>query len=668
MFRPAASNLRPANVQTIHVGAWQQGVISNYDIPRIPTAALASTYNTILTQDSVVRPAPSLIPYGAQPVGTVLGEIAEYRDTTVTPNINYRICMQVVSGVAKVYYSKDLGDWVAAGGSTTYSNTNKAHFVQINNKVMVMNGFNSLSYFDIPTKTIVPFVALSTPAAPTGTVSGGLTGSTFTITYRITANSTVGESVASTSLSKTVSTDRDMWDPSTQTITLNWTAVTSAVSYNVYMGIGGVGTEFLIASGITGLTYVDNGSAIQDNTHSYPLVDSTAGPKATRGDVINGDLWLSGIAGNIYSVIKGGTYPHTLDFTPANGGNTIPVNVGGKEIPVRVRLFRNNNGAAAIKTYCSGTNGKGKRFTLTPDSLTVGTQTISFYDVTEDSGEDGTTSPDAFIYYNDSNYYPSVDGFKTDGTLPQIQNIISTRRVSNTIQPDIATLNSDSMANCVGLGYQGRLYWAVPSNSLTNNQLWSFDLDRGGAWMKPIDVSADWMMLYNSNTVAAGGDGQIHFTVLQNNQILEFTYSVFTTMSGHAIATGGQSGQIFFSKDKRVCAKLLNVIFTFLRPVGTLNCGINGEFRNNPVATSQSETFGQSGTVVGWSEVAWSGRAWSQIIDVPTAFSSASGEVKIKVNKEVRWFNYDWNTTLAGTDYGLSDVVAEFVVTGIRDL
>jgi hypothetical protein len=115
----------------------------------------------------------------------------------------------------------------------------------------------------------VPFVALSTPAAPTGTVSGGLTGSTFTITYRITANSTVGESVASTSLSKTVSTDRDMWDPSTQTITLNWTAVTSAVSYNVYMGIGGVGTEFLIATSIM---------AAQSKTIPTPTHSSTLRP------------------------------------------------------------------------------------------------------------------------------------------------------------------------------------------------------------------------------------------------------------------------------------------------------------------------------------------------------------------------------------------------------
>ncbi len=668
MIQTSRVTLRPANVQTLPVGDWTKGVITASDVPRTPTDGLSSTYNTLLRQDGTVGPRPAMVLYGAQPLGTVLGEIYEYRDTTSIPNLNYRICMQIVGGVAKVYYSKDLGEWTLATGSTTFSTSAKAHFQQIGNVVLVMNGSDNLCTFNIATKTVVAFVALATPSAPTLTTNTGLTGSTFTITYRISANSTIGKTIASSVLSCPVSTDRDMWNQTTQSLAISWTAVPSAVSYNVYMGIGGAGTEFQIASGITGLMFTDNGSAYQDTTQSFPLVDSTAGPKASRADVINGQVFLSGIANDPYSVICGGYYPNTLDFSPANGGNTIPINVGGKELPVRVRLFRNNNGASAIKVYCSGTNGHGKRYTLTPNSITVGPQTVNFFDVTEDSGEDGTTSPDGIVYYNDSNYYPSTDGFKTDGTLPQIQNIISTRRVSNTIQPDIKTLNTDAMSGCVGLGVDGRLYYAVPSNSTTNNQIWVLDLDRGGAWMKPWNIAADWMMLYNSNTAANGGDGLTHFIVLVNNQIMEFTTSQFTSDNGVTFTTGGNSGQLFFSKDKRVCAKLLNVIFTFLRPAGTINVGVNGQFRDTPIAASNSGTYEPGNTVVGWSEVEWSAHEWSEVGAIPTTFSVASADIKVKVNKEVRWFEYSWNSQLPGTDYQLSSVVAEFVITGIRDL
>lgn len=670
MYNLPSGGLKPATVQTISLRNWGKGVISASDAPRTPVDGLLSAFNLVLQQDGTVGPRPSLVPYGTQPTGIIMGEIYEYRDTTVMPILNYRICIQVVSGVGHVYYSKDLGAWTLAGGGSAnaYDQDFKGHFLQVDNVVLVMNGDAPLSYFDIATHNIIPFVGLTTPSAPTLTTNTGLTGTTFTITFRIGANSTVGETISSAVLSVPVSTDRDMWNPGTQSLKISWTAVSGAASYTVYMGVGGAGTEFRIATGLTGTTYTDDGSAYQDTTSPFRLVDSTAGPRATRADLINGEVWLSGIVDDPYSVIKGGSYPNLLDFSPVNGGDTIPVNVGGKELPVRVRLFRNYNGAPAIKAYCSGTNGLGKRFTLTPDSITVANQTISFYDVTEDSGEAGTTSPDAFTYYNDSNYYPSVDGFKTDGTLPQLQNIISTRRTTNTIRTDMGSLNTEAMGGAVSLGYDGRIFYALPVSSTTNNQIWVLDLDRGGAWMKPWNIAADWLMLYNSNTSTEGGDGKTHQIVLQNNTIYELSYSRYTNDDGVTVVTNGQSGQIFFSKDKRVCAKLLNLIFTFLHPTGTISVGMNGQFRANAVAAATSKDYSPATAVVGWSESAWSARAWSQIINVPSTVSVASDDIKLKINKEVRWFDFNFSSVVPGTDYQLSDVVAEYVITGIRDL
>lgn len=669
MMKARGSSLRPAKIQTTSIKTWVGGQQSTNDVARLPNTGLFTTTNTYLRQNGTVRPRPSLVPYGAQPVGTVLGEISEFKDTTVVPNINYRICLMNVSGTVSAYYSKDLGDWTIATGKT-FSTSAVGHFFQINNDVGICTPTDNLSYLNISTKAVVPFTTLTTPTAPTLTTNTGLTGTTFTITYRVVAFSTVGKTIASGALSVPVSTDRDLWNSSTQSLQISWSAVTSAASYGIYMGTGGVGTEFLIAAGINGLTYTDNGTAFQDTRQPYPLVDSTAGPKAGRGDEINGQVYLCQITGDPYSVMVGGFYPNNLDFTPVNGGNTVPIGVGTKSLPVRVRLFRNSNGSSGIKVYCAGTNGHGKRYTMTPDTITVANTVVNIFDVTEDNGEDGTNSPDAIVYYQDSNYYPSIDGFKTDGTVPQLQNIISTHRITNTIQPDMASLNQDALPKAVGLATEGRLYFAVPVNATSNNQIWINDLDRGGGWMKPWYVSADWMMQYNSNSVAQGGDGRSHFTVLSGNKIFEFSYAQLTNDNGISFPTGFSSGRVFFSNDQRVCAKLLNVIITVLRPSGPITVEIDGQFRDTspPISVTKVVDVDPNRTVAGWSEGAWSELAWSEIKGISIANNKASLDIKVKINKEVRWFEYTVSTTDANVDYEMSEAVAEYVTTGIRDV
>lgn len=561
--------------------------------------------------------------------------------------------------------------WTKCTGKT-YDNTASARFCQIGNKVLVMNGTDNLSYIDIAgigTPAITPFTSLSTPSAPTLTTNTGLTGTTFNIYYAITANSTVGETAGSPALTVQVSTDRDLWNPTSQNITIGWSAVTSAKSYNLYMAIsapGGVPTLYLIKSNIDAgtLSFKDDGSLAQDTTRPLPTVDSTAGPRGSRASVINGRVFMVGDSDHPYYVRYGGDYGFELDFSPANGGGFTPIGNGTKEIPANVKPFRDGKGTPQITVLCQGTNGHGKRYIMAPNSLTVGTTVINFYDVTEDNGADGTDSPDGVITYHDSLWYPSRDGFKTTGTKPQLQNVLSTDRVSNTIQPDIKTLNNASMGKCVGLAYEGRLYWSVPVNNSTNNEIWVLDLDRGGAWMKPWSVSIDWMLLINDNS------GVTHFVVLSNNQIMEFSYLALTADNGTSFLTEGQSGVIPFSPDSREWGKLIQLIFVILRPQGNMNFTVAGKTEDDPLVTvgTASLSAGAATAEVGWGEAAWSSYAWSSFPGVPASFNPEQIEVPVEVDEDLQWFTYSWGSTGSGVAYQLSDVIAEFVPLGIRDL
>ena len=276
---------------------WMKGTVTAFDDGRTPIEGLRASGNMILEQDGTLRPRPSLVLYGPQPTGTILGSIEEFRVTSAGVTTNWLISLQNVSGTTKVYIAKgEDAVWTVCNGKT-YDNTAPAHFMQIADKVVVMNGTDNLSYLDTATSAVIPFTALAAPSAPTLHTNTALVGTAFKVYYAITANSTVGETEGSSVLTQNVSIDRDLWNPDpavAQSIKIQWSAVTNAQSYNVYMGVSADGAGqpqlYLIAGGLdsTILTFTDDGSRAQDVSRPMPADNSTEGPKVTRGAVING--------------------------------------------------------------------------------------------------------------------------------------------------------------------------------------------------------------------------------------------------------------------------------------------------------------------------------------------------------------------------------------------
>lgn len=671
---------KPPEIKRVSVKNWLKGVVTAYDDGRTPTEGLRSSGNTILQQDGTVRPRPSLTQYGPQPVGTVLGEIYEFRVRSGTSFTNWMISMQNVAGTTKVYIAKgEDTTWTVCNGKT-YSNTARAHFCQIKDVVLIMNGSDTLSYLNLSTLAVIPFTALTTPGSPTVTNNGSTDITTgtkpFNVYFAITANSTVGETDASSVTTTAVNTDRNLWDPTKHSLKVTWSAVTNAQSYNVYMGVAsdGAGTPqlYAIATGLDAgsTTFIDDGSRDQDLSRLKPTTNSTAGPKLTRGEVINGRFWGVGDADNPFYVWRGGDYGYELDLSPSNGGGYTPVGNGTKEIPVKVTSFRTGKGDSVVTVLTQGTNGRGHRYTSSPQTVTYGSSSFVVWAFSEDSGQDGTDSPDGVISYSNSLYYPSRDGFKTTGTKPQLQNILSTDRISNTIQTDITTLNTSAMGMCCGLAYDGRLYWALPVGGTTNSQIWVLDLDRGGAWMKPWSISADWLWLYNDNS------GTTHQLVLSGNKIYQLSYTALTTDNNVAFSTDANSGQITFSEDSREWGRLIQVIFVLLRPQGAINFSISGKTEDSALAVVGTGSFSPTNTRAGWSEPqsGWSNsgfgylRGWSEINVVPVSFNDATQEVAVEVDEDVQWWQWGMNTTGSGVDYNLADVIAEYVDSGIKDL
>lgn len=620
--------IKNPNIQRKSFRTWLKGTVSAYDDGRTPADGLKASGNAVLDQDGTVRPRPSLVRYGTQPTGTILGEMFEFVKANGSVNENYLITVQNVAGTASVYVAKDGGAWTICTGKT-YDTSAKVHYCQIDNKILIMNGVDNLSYLGIPTLAVTAFTPLAAASAPTVTPVAGLVGAGFNYYYAISANSSFGNTAATATVVTAggVTTQRDLWTPATQ--------------------------------------YV---------SQPAPLADTTAGVKATRGSVVNGQVFLYGVSGDTRTIYAGGTGTSVLDFSPFGGGGTTEIGRGTKEVPVKVVPFRNGTGSPKITVLCQGTNGTGKRYTMTPDSVTYGSTVIPFFSVQEENGQDGTDSPDGVILYNDSLWYPSRDGFKTTGTKPQLQNILSTDTVSETIITDVKNLNRKYMSGVVGLAYQQRLYWAVPNGSTTNNEIWVLDLARGGAWMKPWSIACSWMVLYNDNS------GYSHHLILKNNVIYELTYAQSTYDDGTAFPVNITSGLINFSEDTLEWAKVIDITFVILRPQGVINFLVSGKTEDASLASVGSSTFTQNTSVAGWGEAGWGGSpdavlprtpkiyGWSNFSVVPVAFGDSQRLVSIEIDEELEWLQWEIDTTDGNVSFQLADVVIRSVPVGVKDL
>ena len=671
MITPPKATKAP-DIQRKSVLDWSVGTVTDYDSRRVVEDALKSSANMVLEQNGVIRPRPSLVEYGPQPNGDILGELFECKVVNGTSVKFYLVSMQTDGTHAYIYYCKGEDALWTKITTSQYDPKAPVHYVQIGDKVLIMNGVDTLSYIDLKTWTITAFNQLTDPAsAPTATPTG-LSGSGFLVYYAITANSTVGETKASASASVTIGKARSAWNSASEYVTVSWSAVTDATGYNVYVGTAtdgeGEPMMYLLQANIdpTITTFKDDGSQAIDISRKAPEYNSTAGPKTTRGTVVNGRVWLVGDTDNPYYVWYGGDYGHEIDFSPSgNGGGYITVANGTKEIPIAVMPFRRGTGDSTVVVLTQGSNGSGRRFQIGYSTVSYGSESVVVWAPSEDSGRDGTDSPDAVVVYNNSLFYPSRDGFKTTGTMPSLQNVLSTRTISATIRDQVSLLKSSAMGKAVGLVYEGRIYWSLPVGDTENNRIWVYHPDQKGAWMTSWYLNVKWMTLYNDNS------GDTHFLLYcDDGKIYELDRYVSTSDGGVAFQTDMTSGQVQFSKDGREWSRLIQVVFTFLKPKGTIDLTVaamteDGEMRYKSTVAASGDNI-----ALGWSKVINSSprmRGWSQLDEPQESLKESVDEI-VEIDEDVQWFSYTIHTNKPGVDYKLSSVVAEHVPIGIKDL
>lgn len=630
---------------------FKKGYMSFVTDSRMPLDALADLTNATLEQDNLPRPRPSLVLFGEQPLGTILGIGTFIKIESGVP-VKYDISMQVIAGVGKIHTRKNGETWVAATGlGNSYSSTAKVNFCQTSNRVYVSNASDTMSYYNIDTDAIVIYTSLATPSTPSATQTG-MAGSNYTYYYKVSANNAVGESAASTADTETTSIARDTWASATQYITLTWSAVAGATSYNIYVGTVS-GEEQYLTTVANGLTFRDDATLALNPFVIAPAGNSTEGPVLAYmwnkdgqiygvGDTTDPDrLWYD----------AGSTHPG--DFSPFNGGGWVGINSGGDTTPEVVRSFRTGKGDSAVTILSRGIGGTGKMHHLVFSTTTFDNNVINIPNVTEANGQSGTVSARATVEADNSLWYPTGQDFKSTGTAQNVQNILSTNSVSNDIIPDVQRLNLAAMDESCGLVFENKIYWALPVGDTHNNQIWVKDLSRRGIWIMPWIIRADFMWLSEDNDT-----GDISHCIYDGTNILKFSRSVATQDNGVAFRTRVAHEGLVWDEHGMGMAAIQEQRFKLLQPSGTIQINSFGLDEDGAVNTLASESFTQTSSFTGWNNMEWSDdqpiSEYSADIGAIDYTSTAMAVVLLEVDETVNQLGWEVVTDTTDCDYYLS--------------
>lgn len=654
MFTPRQTQKKRSQINIIQGspknGGFKRGYQSFVTDSRTPFDALSDLTNMTLDQDNLPRPRESLVLCGEQPKGAMLGVGTFIKIVSGVPE-KWDISMQVIGSYGKVHVRKDGEEWIAATGTNQYDDSAIVNFCQSGKRVYVSNGVNNMSYYDINTGATVEYTALTTPSAPTATGTG-LTGSNYTYRYRVSANSQVGESAASVADTEDVLISRDQWTTG-QYITVTWSAVTNATSYNIYVGTTEDEEQYLTTIS-NGLTLKDDGS-LQPNVYKIaPAGNSTAGPKLSYMINKDGTLYGVGDTENPDRMWYDGGDTATGNFSPFGGGGYVAINYGGDTVPSAVRSFRTGKGDAVVTVLSRGIAGLGKMHHVVFTTTTFDDNVITIPNVSEANGQYGTVSATAVVEANNSIWYPTGQDFKSTGTNANIQNILSTNSVSNDIIDDVRRLNLHSMHKSCGLVFENKIYWSLPVSSEENNQIWVKDLSRGGIWIMPWTVSAKFMWLSENNET-----GNINFCIYDGTNILEFSRSVYTQDNGVAFKTRVAHEGIVWNNSGMTMGAIQEQRFKFLQPTGTIVVNAFGLDEDGAVNTLSTDTFTPQSSFTGYAQLLYSDgySEYSGNIGIIN-FTSKQVDVRtLEVDETLNQLGWEVTTDTAGCDYLLSTVL-----------
>ena len=675
-------------IQIKDLRSWKRGQISYFSKSRLQEDALKTAYNAFYDYDGVVRPRGGFLhsgvpdlPEGLTPVGCDFpfkradgteGLLNLFTDGTNT----------------NLYVLKpDNSEWQKF--DMAFTKTYVASFAQSNENVIIGNGVDKFTCYNIKDNTLKRFSKVADPTkAPEVTANNASGTNAFDYYYRVAFNGVGGSTKMSPAGKISSSTLRDTWDgKKSATIKIDGITIDeNATSWNVYVAVVSVGTGapsddeyFKIAENLptTQKQHQDTGSTTL--LKSAPVENTTEGIVAWFVTNIAGRLWAIDKKGIVY---WGGDVGNELYFGSANGSDSYQVGDNGTETPMAVALGRDNSGTTCINLLTRTMAGQGGIWDVyaTTNTTTVNGQTFSegTYQFKKREGNDGTDAPFSVIHENNNVYYLSMDGFKSTGVKPNISGIQSTDIISSAIRDRVLNLSHSNLSRCYAAYYDEALYWTVAYGQEKNNEIWVYDILHGGIWSIwriPSDCIFRWASTKKESP---------SLYLRQGNKLLRY----YKNSRKHYDESGVfdcyiESGLIPFHQSNLEWIHLLKAIWQFDSAIGLIDLTINVHSKNGDILKTNKITFDRSSSSSsssGWDAIRtcrtgclkeWGGRRWDEpIVNSSDIFSPKDKKIDQKIRKNAAYISFSVRSNSANTYYELShlSLLFTYIGTGIEFL
>lgn len=606
---------------------------------------------------------------------------------------------QIIADDGKIKYWES-GDtaWTDCGGSNTVSTGTGiiTTFLRVQDKVLILNGVDKLAYVDLSTMNVVKYASVANPVnAPTVTAAGITTTGNFKIYYATNFNSTVGQTAISPILTQAISKARGQWKTDgTESLTVarNNTAPTGAVSWNIWIALAPSGAAIsnsdmlLLAAGIdlSTTSFVDNGTLpIDISRGTAPEDNSTDGMIATYGLEDKGRPILYGdpTAGKEHNLYIGGDGDNALDFSPTNGGYTVELNKGTNYYPRGVIGFRNGQGIPSMTVLFSNTQGLSKQTIIEQQTITYGNQSFVVWAQTEQNyGAAGVSSPYAMVNYLGSLIFPTTDGIVSMDTEASMQNVLSSKRISDKASQTVGSIKNSALGKIVGTAWSNRVYMSIPSRGYSfNNEILVYDMtnQQKPAWYS-LDIRAQWI-----GTISPQSESAFVY-VCQDNHIFRLEQS-YVALDDNADGTtsafpvSARGSIIGTNKAHNSYVSIVQVVFYLVDFIGQVECGVTYRSESGKSMKPKSKiiTRGEyaKSSGGGWSSPVYLYQAgqssyeqWDDVPAIVDAEIATKQTIRVAIPLDVLTSEMQWfiNANLDNSSFILRSISYEGVNIGVR--
>lgn len=621
---------------------FDRGVITLVDQSKLPKNALREAINIFLAEDGAPTIRPGLDWYGT----SASAEVIDGADFHVMAETDAIHLLQVQNGT--VYVSTNDGQsWAACTGGT-FTAGKKVHFVQANEYTYMYNGWDNIIRYN-GTTTLQTYTSLASPSGVSA-VKTGLSGTTYTYRYRVSAVNDIGYTQASTALTVQVGDTRGSFDASNK-VTFTWSAVSGAVRYDIYVGqIAGEEVYLDSVEGNATVTYIDAGQAVEQITSVAPDTNTTQGPRVGDMELIGTRLYATADRDFPYRVWISGAGRYIGYFSSAYDATYIDLQKGGQFKPKKVEDYRDGKGTPLATVWCDSADGRGCVWQGTLENFTVGDVTFpvpAFYKL---PGSRGTSAPDSVInVLNDYMYY-NTQAFYNLGSRAQYLNLLSTDESSANIRPTMKLIRQSASHKIAAHFQDAKVYFSVPYNSDDNSGTIVYDTERK-AWLpEAFDVGFERFFAYTDN------DGFRHLLAWKpgDSQLTEISDD-FRGDYGVPFQTSLITGLRHVNERNRFeFAVIDEAEVEFANRRGTLTVELSGITRESGFRLlGEPMNFVPDRTKNSWTTHTWGDHVWTDTSVTSESYSAPSEKKFWSVGEELNAYQYRIQTSSLQAQYTL---------------